>query len=45
MLPHLLKKSVEFIWKDVDCNTALTAYEFAKLFDDPGILEKSMKVK
>lgn len=44
MLPQLLKTCMEFIWKDVDCETALRAYEFAKLFDDSGILEKSMKV-
>lgn len=44
MLPHLLKNCMEFIWKDIDCHTALRAYEFAKLFEDPGILDKSMKV-
>ncbi|KAK7590688.1 hypothetical protein V9T40_002301 [Parthenolecanium corni] len=44
MLPQLLKTCMEFIWKDVDCETALRAYEFAKLFDDSGILEKSMKI-
>lgn len=36
---------MEYIWKDVDCNTALRAYEFAKLFDDTNISEKSMKVR
>lgn len=45
MLPHLLKNCMEFIWKDVDCDTVIRAYEFAKLFDDPGILDKSMKVR
>lgn len=44
MLPHLLKNCMEFIWKDIDCHTALRAYEFAKLFEDPGILDKSMKI-
>ncbi|XP_065225720.1 BTB/POZ domain-containing protein 2 [Planococcus citri] len=44
MLPHLLEHCIQFIWKDVDNDTALKAYEFAKLFDDPMNSSKAMKI-
>lgn len=45
MMPDLVKKSMEKIFTDLFAFNACKAYEFAKLFEEPVLLERSLKVR
>lgn len=45
MLPALVKKCTTYIWSDIDPANTCRAYEFARLFDEPDLLNRCMKVK
>ena len=44
MLPHLVEHCTKFLWKDLEPHNVCRAYEFAKLFEEPVLMEKCMKV-
>ncbi|XP_034255790.1 BTB/POZ domain-containing protein 6-B-like isoform X1 [Thrips palmi] len=44
MLPHLVRECTKYIWKDICPNNACRAFEFAKLFEEPELMEKSLEV-
>ncbi|KAL1458095.1 hypothetical protein WDU94_008269 [Cyamophila willieti] len=44
MLPTLVKKCTTYIWSDIDPSNTCRAYEFARLFDEPDLLNRCMKV-
>lgn len=44
MLPHLVRECTKYIWKDICPDNACRAFEFAKLFEEPDLMEKSLEV-
>ncbi|XP_026285794.1 BTB/POZ domain-containing protein 6-B isoform X2 [Frankliniella occidentalis] len=44
MLPHLVRECTKYIWRDICPDNACRAYEFAKLFEEPDLMEKSLEV-
>lgn len=44
MLPHLLTKCMTYLWSDLQPNNACRAYEFAKLFEEPQLMTRCIKV-
>jgi hypothetical protein len=44
MLPALVEECTKYLWRDLYPRNACKAYEFAKLFDEPRLLEKSLQV-
>ncbi|KAF0298472.1 BTB/POZ domain-containing protein 2 [Amphibalanus amphitrite] len=44
MLPHLVEHCTKFLWKDLEPHNVCRAYEFAKLFEEPVLMEKCMKI-
>ncbi|SPP78492.1 uncharacterized protein LOC117581603 isoform X1 [Drosophila guanche] len=42
MLPHVVTRCTHFLWADLSPKNACRAYEFAKLFDEPRIMQSSM---
>lgn len=45
MLPTLVEKCTKYLWRDLNPKNACRAYEFAKLFDEAVLLEKSIEVR
>jgi len=44
MLPDLVEECTQYLWRDVNHKNACRALEFAKLFEEPVLLEKSLQV-
>nr|AEE61716.1 unknown [Dendroctonus ponderosae] len=44
MLPHLLKECTTYLWSDLYPKNACGAYEFAKLFEEPQLLTKCIRI-
>lgn len=44
MLPNLVKECTKFLWSDLTINKACRAYEFAKLFEEPELMEKCLSI-
>lgn len=44
MLPDLVDKCTEYLWSNLFARNACKAYEFAKLFEEPVIMEKSLEI-
>lgn len=44
MLPHVVDFCTHFLWSDINPSNACRAYEFAKLFDETRLIQKSMAV-
>ncbi|XP_015609976.1 BTB/POZ domain-containing protein 2-like [Cephus cinctus] len=44
MLPHLVEKCTKFLWCDLSPKKACRAYEFAKLFEEPILMEKCLHI-
>ncbi|TRY62081.1 hypothetical protein TCAL_12261 [Tigriopus californicus] len=44
MLPTLVEKCTKYLWRDLNPKNACRAYEFAKLFDEAVLLEKSIEL-
>ena len=44
MLPYLVKECTEFLWSDLSPKKACRAYEFAKLFEEPELMEKCLQI-
>lgn len=44
MLPHVVEQCTHFLWADLSPKNACRAYEFAKLFDEPRLMQSSMEV-
>lgn len=44
MIPFLVNQCTAYIWSDVDVGSACRAYEFAKLFDEHGLMNKCLQV-
>ena len=44
MLPHLVEECTKYLWSDLYPKNACRAYEFAKLFEEPILMEKCMLV-
>lgn len=44
MLPDLVDKCTQYLWTNLFARNACKAYEFAKLFEEPVIMEKSLEV-
>jgi len=44
MLPDLVEECTKFLWRDLYPRNACLAYEFAKLFEEPVLLDKSLQL-
>ena len=44
MLPFLVEECTKYLWSDVSPKKACRAYEFAKLFEEPVLLEKCLSI-
>jgi len=44
MLPALVEECTKYLWRDLYPRNACRAYEFAKLFEEPVLLDKSMQM-
>ncbi|XP_011308140.1 uncharacterized protein [Fopius arisanus] len=44
MLPFLVEECTKFLWSDLSPNKACRAYEFAKLFEEPVLMEKCLSI-
>ena len=44
MLPALVEECTKYLWRDLYPRNACRAYEFAKLFDEPVLMDKSLQV-
>ncbi|XP_023320442.1 BTB/POZ domain-containing protein 6 isoform X2 [Eurytemora carolleeae] len=44
MLPELVEECTKFLWRDLYPRNACRIYEFAKLFEEPILLEKSLQI-
>ncbi|XP_037810329.1 uncharacterized protein LOC119602725 [Lucilia sericata] len=44
MLPHVVEQCTRFLWSDLSPKNACRAYEFAKLFDEPRLMQSSMEL-
>lgn len=45
LLPHVVEQCTHFLWADLSPKNACRAYEFAKLFDEPRLMQSSMEVR
>lgn len=45
MLPHLVEECTKYLWSDLYPKNACRAYEFAKLFEEPILMEKCLFVR
>ena len=45
MLPALVEECTKYLWRDLYPRNACRAYEFAKLFDEPVLMDKSLQVQ
>jgi hypothetical protein len=44
MLPFLVEECTKFLWSDLSLKKACRAYEFAKLFEEPVLMEKCLLI-
>lgn len=44
MLPHLVEECTKYLWSDLYPKNACRAYEFAKLFEEPTLMEKCIRI-
>ncbi|XP_046398915.1 BTB/POZ domain-containing protein 6-B-like [Ischnura elegans] len=44
MLPYLVEECTNFLWRDLHSKNACRAYEFAKLFEEPRLMEKCLQI-
>ena len=44
LLPALVEECTKFLWRDLYPRNACRALEFAKLFEEPQLMEKSMQI-
>lgn len=44
MIPSLVEQCTRFIWKDLYPGNVCRAYEFARLFEEPSLLEKCLQI-
>lgn len=44
MLPHVVEQCTKFLWSDLCPKNACRAYEFAKLFEEPKLMEKCLQI-
>ncbi|XP_071449476.1 uncharacterized protein [Hetaerina americana] len=44
MLPYLVEECTKFLWRDLHPKNACRAYEFAKLFEEPVLMEKCLQI-
>ena len=44
MLPALVEECTNYLWHDLYPRNACRAYEFAKLFEEPVLLDKSLQM-
>lgn len=44
LLPHVVAQCTHFLWADLSPKNACRAYEFAKLFDEPRLMQSSMEI-
>lgn len=44
MLPALVEECTNYLWRDLYPRNACRAYEFAKLFEEPVLLDKSLQL-
>lgn len=44
MLPHLVEECTKYLWSDLYPKNACRAYEFAKLFEEPILMEKCLNI-
>lgn len=44
MLPFLVEECTKFLWSDLSPKKASRAYEFAKLFEEPVLMEKCLQI-
>ncbi|CAL7945976.1 unnamed protein product [Xylocopa violacea] len=44
MLPSLVEECTKYLWSDVSPKKACRAYEFAKLFEEPVLMEKCLQI-
>ncbi|XP_077300987.1 BTB/POZ domain-containing protein 6 [Arctopsyche grandis] len=44
MLPHLVQECTNYMWSDLNPKNACRAYEFAKLFEEPILMERCLQI-
>ncbi|XP_053693236.1 uncharacterized protein LOC128741440 [Sabethes cyaneus] len=44
MLPHVVEQCITFLWSDLCPKNVCRAYEFAKLFEEPRLMEKCLQI-
>lgn len=44
MLPVVVQKCTGFLWSDLNAKNVCRAFEFAKLFEEPALVEKCLQV-
>lgn len=44
MLPHLVVECTQYLWSDLNPKNVCRAYEFAKLFEEPNLMDKCLHV-
>ncbi|XP_008547873.1 BTB/POZ domain-containing protein 6-A isoform X2 [Microplitis demolitor] len=44
MLPYLVEECTKYLWSDLSPNKACRAYEFAKLFEEPVLMDKCLQI-
>ena len=44
MLPALVEECTKYLWRDLYPKNACRAFEFARLFEEPILMEKSIQV-
>lgn len=44
MIPPLVEKCTKYLWSDLSTKKACRAYEFAKLFEEPILMDKCMQI-
>lgn len=44
MLPHVVEQCIKFLWSDLCPKNVCRAYEFAKLFEEPSLMEKCLQI-
>lgn len=45
MLPVVVQKCTGFLWSDLTAKNVCRAFEFAKLFEEPALVEKCLQVR
>ncbi|KAL5277065.1 hypothetical protein ACFFRR_002347 [Megaselia abdita] len=44
ILPHVVERCTSYLWSDLSPKNACRAFEFAKLFDEPRLMEKCIEI-